>query len=208
MGDDHHGPAGEEPLGGGGEQGLCCRVESGRRLVEDHHAGVLEEDPGEGEQLLLTRGQAGSGMAQHRVQTDGPDPLPQPDTVENFEDLIVAAIAEEGEVVPHRGVEQLDVLGDHADGAAERVGAHPPQLDATDLHGARCRVVEPGDQPGDRGLAATRASEETQRPARSQLEAHVLEDDALLVGEGDVVEPDRERPGGQLELAVLDHRPE
>src|SRR5690606_3902632 len=116
----------------------------------------LEEDPGEGEQLLLAGGQAGAGMPQHGVQTYGSDPLAQPDTVQDVEDLIVAAIAEEGEVVPYRGVEQLDVLGDHADAATERVGAHPTQIDAADLHGAGCRVVEPGDQPGDRGLAATR----------------------------------------------------
>jgi hypothetical protein len=47
------------------------RVEARRCLVQHHHAGVLQEDPGQRHQLGLSGGQPADARTDHRVQPVG-----------------------------------------------------------------------------------------------------------------------------------------
>ena len=106
------------------DQLLGGRVEPRRGLVEDHQAGVLQEDPGEGQQLRLARRQPTAPVAKLGVQSlgQGAVPAPQAQVAEHLQDALVGDRGvEQRQVVAHRGPEELHVLGDHADMLAQVV---------------------------------------------------------------------------------------
>ena len=71
VGDDQRGA----PLERGGQRqlhgGLGLAVEVGGGLVEHHDLGRLEEQPGDGQPLLLASGEAVAAVAHHRVEAVG-----------------------------------------------------------------------------------------------------------------------------------------
>jgi len=68
------------------------------------------------------------------------------------------------QVGPHRVMEHVGVLGDHADGVVHRGLACVTQVDAAQADDAARRVVEPGHEHAERGLA---------RPARPHERHHL-----------------------------------
>jgi hypothetical protein len=67
MRDDDAGPAGEEPVARRGDALLGLRVHPGAGLIEDDDADIANQQPGEGDQLLLTGGQRCAADAQAGV---------------------------------------------------------------------------------------------------------------------------------------------
>ncbi len=105
-------------------------------------------------------------------------------------ELLVRRIGpREAQVLAHGAVEQVGVLGDHADDAPERSEAEIAHVRAVEQHRALGDVVEPRDQVAERGLAAARLADDRHLGARFGREAHVLQDGTIgLVGERDAVE--------------------
>ena len=151
VGDDQRGA----PLQGGG-QGLLhgrlgLRVEVGGGFVQHHHLGGLEQDPGDGDPLLLAPRQAVAPVAHHGVEAvgqrgdHGGDLGPGQGGLE----LPVGGIGFGVEqVAPDGVVEQVGVLGDHADGGGQRGRGGVPHVEPVDADGSRPDVVEAGQRVG------------------------------------------------------------
>ncbi len=97
-----------------------------RRLVEDHHSGVLQEHTGEGEELLLPSREALAPGAELGVQPELSDPRSETDPLENVEDLLIRPLGEEREVVPDRCLEELYVLCDDTHRPTKGLGVEGP----------------------------------------------------------------------------------
>ena len=71
VGDQQPGASGEQPVGGAHDVGLGDRVHPGGRLVEDDDAHVADQQPGEGDQLLLPGRQGRAAGAEQGVEPVG-----------------------------------------------------------------------------------------------------------------------------------------
>ena len=110
------------------------------------------------------------------------------------------------EIVLHGAGEQEDVLIHHRHGGGERrpvIGGHGLAV-KEDL--ALPRLVQPGHQPCDGGLAATGGTHQRHLAARGQFEGEILQNRRSLLGvtEGHVADADVPRHGGDDPL-VLAH---
>ena len=98
-------------------------------------------------------------------------PVLQAQVADGFDDALIGdGRVEEGQVLAHRGVEELDVLGDHAHAAAQllhwkladihrlAVGA---QVDA-----ALIRIIQAEEQAGEGGLALSRCAQAGRSPGQ------------------------------------------
>jgi hypothetical protein len=70
----------------------------------------------------------------------------------------------EGDVVPDRRGEEERVLRDHPDLAPKRSPLEVADVDAVDEHPPGGRLVEAGDERGERGLSRSGAADERDRP--------------------------------------------
>ena len=100
---------------------LGTRIEAGGRLIEEQHLGIRGEDGGESDFLLLAARQAvgrplGQGL-------DAEEPQRVGDALLDLGPLQAKVQRPEGDLVAHRGVEELHVgaLEHHADAATERL---------------------------------------------------------------------------------------
>ena len=120
---------------------LVVVVEVARRLVEDHHGRILEQQAGDRQALLLAAGQAVAAVADDGVEAVGqrrrwcrgsaPRRHAATQLVGGGVGLGVA------QVVADRLVEQVRVLGDDADGGAQRVERQVADVVAVDAHALR-----------------------------------------------------------------------
>ena len=81
-------------------------------------------------------------------------------------------------------MEEVGLLRDDADRAAQRRERDPPDVDPVDLDGAPVDVVEPRDQVGRRGLAGARRPDERDQLTRLGLEVDLLEREGTKGGAG------------------------
>ena len=79
----------------------------------------------------------------------------------------------EGQVVPDGAREEERLLGHHAELAAKRIEGHPLDVVAVDAHLARRRVVEAGDELGQRGLPGSGGAHEGDGLSRRDAQVHV-----------------------------------
>lgn len=149
MGDDQGRAATQGLVEGGLHGGLVLGVEVAGGLVEDDDAGVLQQHPGDGQALLLAPGEAVAPLTHqgvvavgqggdHVVDAGGPTGLRQL--------LVGGGGAGVGQVLAHGLVEEVGVLGHHADGLAQRALGEVAHVVAVDAHGAGGHVVEAGEQ--------------------------------------------------------------
>ena len=123
------------------DEQLGVRVEPARRLVEDHEAGVGEEDAPERRAAALRRrtDRCRPGRARCRDRpAEPPSQPPRPSSASSASDALVGRRmrAEQRDVVAQRAAEQLHLLRDHGDPLAEVADADRSQVDAADDHGA------------------------------------------------------------------------
>src|SRR5690606_11140676 len=158
-------------------------------------------------------GQAVAAFPDHRAQAvgQGPDEVLQAGPAQGVEEVGLGGVGPgEQQVGAHRVVEEVAVLGDHADGGAQRGGGQVPDVDAADADGARVDVVQAGQRLRDGGLARAGGADEGDGPAGLRAEGDAVQDlgaparvqggDLLQGGEGDLVggrvaEPDVELDG-------------
>ena len=192
----------------------------GGGLVEDHDARLREEQPSDGEALALATREAVAALADDGVEPVG----------ERRDEPVEAGAAQGGpqvgsvasgrgvlEVGADRVVEEVAVLGDHADRRADVVEGQVAHVDARQRDDAGVGVVQAGHERGDGRLAGARRAHEGDglpglHPERHAVEhlvaAAVVEHRDLLergqrhlvgrrVGEAHVVQLDRHRPGRQ-----------
>ncbi len=132
-----------------GDLGLGVEVRG--RLVEHDDVRRLEQQPGQGEALLLAARQPVAAVADHGVEPVG-QRLDQRQDLGAAQRLLELVLGRVGlgveQVGADRVVEQVRVLGDHADHLAQRVEGRVAHVDAVDAHGAAAHVVEPRRRAG------------------------------------------------------------
>ncbi len=181
---------------------LGSGVEAGGGFIEDHEAGVVEEDAGESEELGLARREAGGAGGKPRIEAggEGAEPFVEAEVGKHLLYFGVGdGAVEKGEVVAHAGVEYLDVLGDQTDVATQVFDEGIAQVDAAELDRACRGVVEAENEAGDGGFAAARATEEAQHFAGAEIEGDIAQDKVVgvvFVAEGHAVEVEGEGAGG------------
>ena len=163
MGDDQRRAAAQQPVERALDQQLGRAVDVRRRLVEDQDPRVGEERAGDRDQLALAGREAAAALA-HRVAEALGEPPGEPVETEHrrrLGDLVVARVgAREADVVGDRAREQERVLQHDAELAAVRAQVELAQVDAVGQDRALERVVEAGDELGERRLAAARLADE------------------------------------------------
>ena len=92
------------------------------------------------------------------------------------DDLLAAGLRPRiGDVGVHRRAEQERVVARDRDGAPQRCDVDPAQVGAVDEHATGARVVEPGDQRGERRLARAGGADERDRAPARDVEIDVVE---------------------------------
>jgi hypothetical protein len=165
------------------------------RVVEDQHARSGQQGPGQCDPLALA---AGEGVA--LLSDDGVEPLRQArhhvqrrGPLQRRQHLVVVGVgAGEGDVVAERGREELGLLVDHCDRAAQRLQGEPGHVLPVEQDPPRARLVQPRDQRGQGRLARTGAAHQGDPLPGLDLEADAdqARTAALAVPEADVVETD------------------
>ena len=128
---------------------LGLGVQVGRGLVEHDDVGRLEDEPGQGDPLLLAAREPVAPLADDRVEAVGQlaDQVADLGLGEGGQDLLLARLrAGVHQVGPQRVVEEVRVLGHHADHVADRGHGGVAHVDAVEAHRTRRHVVEAGDQ--------------------------------------------------------------
>ncbi len=193
VGDDD-GRAALQRCGQGGLNiGLRGRVEVRGRLVEDHDPRLGEQESGDRQPLALAAREPVAALADDRPEPVGqrPDQIGKVGLVEGAPELVVRRPRPgEAQVLAHRVVEEVTVLGDHAGRLADRLEREVANIDAAEPDRARIGVVEPRDERGDRRLAAPRRSHQRDHLTRRGPERHAVEDlgAAAVIQHGDLLE--------------------
>ncbi len=185
------------------DRGLGRRVDRAGRVVQDQHAWIGQQGPGQRDPLPLPTGEGQPPLTDHRVvatvqRRDEAVGLGRPGGgLDLFVGRVRPAVRDVG---PDSGGEQEALLEHHSDLAPQRGQRDGPEVMPVDRDPAGHRVVEAGDQHRDRGrAAAARADEGDPLPrAHPQVDAaqHLL---AVAVPEVDVLEGDVAAQARQLD---------
>ncbi len=195
----------EQPLGGGDDAGLGEGIHAGGRLVQHDDLHVPHQQPGEGEQLLLPRGQDRAAGAEQGVDAvvETGDPVTEPQLGQDLLDPVAGRVGEQRDVLREGAGQDLGALRDDTHGATELLQVEVQDVDPAEEDLARTRVDRARDQRGERRLARPRASDERQGLPRGQREVDVAQRErALGIREGRVAELQGHRAWGQLLAAV------
>ncbi len=163
MGDHHRRPSPQRLVQSGLHRGLVLGVEVAGGLVEDDDAGVLEQHAGDGQALLLAARQPVAPLADQGVEPvgQGGDDVPDAGGPAGLLQLVVGDVGPGvTQVGAHGLVEEVRVLGDHADGPAQGVLGQVPHVVAVDAHRALGDLVEAGDEGGEGRLARARRADQ------------------------------------------------
>ncbi len=190
--DDHraaHHQVGQRVL----HQHLRLRIEGRSGLVEDQDRAGSQQGAGDGDALALAHREEVPPFADHRVVAPG-----------KFTDKIVGkgrpgrrlhllhtdvhpAI---GDVVPHRLVEEDDLLGDQGDLVPQRLHLQRPDIPAIHFQHPAGDVEEPRDQVDQGGLPRPAATHQGHHFSPIHGEVDPVQHCLVLVGEGNVPETD------------------
>src|SRR5207249_2333438 len=94
------------------------------------------------------------------------------------------------DVLAYRSREHKRLLGDDGELAVDVPQTKSPYIAAVETHRSGARIVEPGNEAEQRGLAAPRRARNADRLAGHGLEGHSLQDHPLTVRKADGVERD------------------
>ncbi len=153
---------------------LGLRVQGAGRLVEDEDGRVPQDGAGDRQALLLAAGEAVAALPHHGVVAVGQ----RHEVVVDLRDpggrdelVIGRGRLGEPQVVGHRGVEEVGLLGDDADRGRQRVERHVPHVGAVDRDTAGRHVVQARDEVAEGGLARTCLADD--RQAMAGRDGHV-----------------------------------
>ncbi len=179
-------------VAGGDQQGaldgrLRLVVHGAGRLVQDQHGGIAQQRPGECEALPLPAGQVHPALADDGAEPVGVllDEFGGRSSLGGLPDLLVGGIRPAvGDVLGDRPREQEHVLRDIAHRAAQRVPVEVAHVPAVEQHLARPRVVEPQDEPQQRGLARPGGAHDRMRLPGGDDQVHPAQDVGALAVAG------------------------
>ena len=143
VGDDDRRAAGQRRSSACLHLHLAVVVEVARRLVEDHHGRILEQEPGDGHPLLLTAREAVAAVADDGVEAvgQGGDRVEDAGGAARLDELLHGRVRPGvAQVVADRVVEQVGVLGDDADRRPQRAQRQVAHVETVDA-GRRRRVT-------------------------------------------------------------------
>src|SRR5580704_2003682 len=166
VGDGDGGAAAGEGVEGLLDGALGFGVQGAGGLVEYEHARVAQQGPGNGDALLLSAREAvpagpDHGVVAVREPGDQVVDLGGPGRVLNLR--VGGLRLGVAQVLPHRGVQQVGLLADHAHDGGEVGEPEVPEVDAVDADAATGGVVEPGDQTREGGLARAGLADQGKR---------------------------------------------
>ncbi len=195
VGQDHGGAADHEPVEGGLDDGLVLGIDGGERLVQHQDGGVAQQGPGDGNALALPAGEAGAAFADHGLIAvgQGRDEFVGVGGAGNGGEFGLGGIrAAETEIFLHGAVEQVGVLRNHRDRAADCVGLQSAQVAVADADGAGLRVVEAEQQADDGGFAGAAGADDADALAGGDGEGERAVGGAAGagIGEADIFEAD------------------
>lgn len=179
VGDQERGPPGHDGAQRLVDLVLDAGVDGGGGVVEEEQPGVGEDGPGEGDALALAAGEGEPVFADGRVVAVGQvgdEPVGLGGAGGGL-DLLVGGVGPPvGDVGPDRVGEEEAVLRYEADGGAQRLQGQVAHVVAADADGAAGRVVEPGHQERDGGLAAAGRADDGDGLAGADGEGEAVED--------------------------------
>src|SRR6266849_6661720 len=166
---------------------LGLRVDAGEGVVEDEDAGVADDSAGDSSALLLSTGQGDAAFSDNRFVFMGEalDVGIETGDFGGLTNLIEIVIGKaEGDVAADRFAEEVGVLRDVADGAAqgvERPFADGAAIDEEFVFGS---FPEARDERGERGLAAAGGADDGERGAGGNFQVDVAKDGTCAVAIG------------------------
>ena len=173
---------------------LGAGVDVGGRLVEDQHRNIGKHGARDGQQLLLTLGNARTVIGQHRLIAVGKrfDEGMDLRRLCRRDDLLLGrALLAVGDVVKDRAAEQPRFLQYHGVRRAQTVAGDIADIVSVDGDRARLRIVEAHEQIDDRRFAGTRRTDDRDHLAGCDIQRQIADDDAVLgVAEADMVKLD------------------
>src|SRR5262249_14809206 len=173
---------------------LALRVERAGRLVEDQYARLGHEGARDGEPLLLPAREIRAVLHQHGVQPlrQAVDELGRAGHPCSEQDLLQGRVElGDGDVLPHRAVEQKGFLEHHPDIAPQVVELDVARVHAIQSYYALLRGVQPLDQARQRRFPAPAAPDDADHVAGRYPEGDAIDRARLRhVREHDVVEFD------------------
>ena len=160
-------------------------VQRAERLVEQQQLGVGGQRPGERDALLLAAGEGGGAAVGIPGQPDeieqlgdpgGPRAAPRAAQPQRVADVVAhARLGEELPVLEHQGEATL-------------VRGHAGEVGAAPADGAGGGLLQPGDRPQQRGLAAARRPEDREDVTPRHLQRHVVDGGGPGEGHGEIGE--------------------
>ena len=157
--------------------GLGLNVEGCSGLVEDQDGGVAQESTGNGNPLPLTTGEVLAlltygGIVAFRQVYDG---LVDIGFFGDFNDLLHAGSGlADGDVLANGTLKEDRVLQHHADIVAQYVQGIQAGIHAVDFNHALLNIVEARDQLDQRGFAAAGEADQSDPPARAEMQIDAL----------------------------------
>jgi len=147
-------------------------------LVQDQDRRVLQEGAGDRHALPLSARQLHAALAHPRGQPvrQARDEFAERRAVQGAVHIRVGNVAPgQADVRLQRVVEQIRVLRDQRDVAAQIVELQLPQIDAAEGDAPLLRVPEAEQQIGHRRLAGTRSPDQRHRHTRPHVERHAVQ---------------------------------
>ena len=176
------------------DQRLGLRVDAAGGLVENQHARVVQDRPGDADPLALAPGECLPALADGcvvpvREADDEVVGVGRPGGGDNL--LQRRGGLAVGDVLAHRAVEEERFLQDDPDAGPQRIQVVVSHVHAVDADPPVGGVVEAADEIDHRRLARPRRSRQPDHLARLDREVHVLQHATdAVVAEADVVQFD------------------
>ncbi|MDI2023392.1 hypothetical protein PJL18_03940 [Paenarthrobacter nicotinovorans] len=164
--------------------GFVGGVQRRRRLIQNHHARLLDEQTCDGKALALAAGEPVATLPHHCLQAigQGTDHRFQAGAPEHIPHVVLGSIRPcQAQVGGDGFVEQVAVLGHHAQRVAQGIESDVPHIGTrpgpvpAQAHCSGVDVVQAGQQLGDGGLAGTRGTHQGHCLARFHPEAHPVQ---------------------------------
>ena len=214
VSDDEHRPTLHQRVHAVLDMLLSAGVDGGGGFVQNHHRGVLDSGPGDGQQLALALTEVGAVAGDHGLVAVGQaaDEAVGVGGLCRGDALLVGGVQTAVADVVHDGAgEQVGVLKDGALTEPQGVLLDVPDVDAVAGDHAALDLIEPVDEVGDGGLARAGGADEGDLLAGvgkdGDLFQHRL---ALHIGEVHLTEPDGAPQLGEdvVRVLVVDRAPD
>ena len=172
------------------DEGLGARVDGGSGLVEDEYGRVLHGGAGDGQQLPLALREAGAIGCNHGIVALGQatdEGIGVGDARGALDFLPSGIQLAKADIVGDGAAEEVRILQDDAQRAAQVVLADVAHVDAIVDDAALMHIVEAVDEVGDGGLARAGGADESDLLAGFGVKGDIVEDGlALLIAKIDV----------------------